>query len=104
MSILIKGMEMPTTCKDCPCFYPEYNECNAIVGRWVDGKGTPPSDCPLVPIPPHGRLIDADAVTDAAMEDILGWEDAGCDRSDYRAFLDNYIEDAPTIIPAEEGE
>ena len=52
-------------------------------------------------LPEHGRLIDADAVKAAAMEDILGWEDAGCDRNDYRAFLDNYIYDAPTIIPAD---
>lgn len=66
MSILIKGMELPKSCFDCPFMYgrrycrvnsriefndPEYSE---LKGRY-DG-------CPLVEVPPHGRLIDADAL------------------------------------------
>ena len=46
MSILIKGMEMPKNCSECPL----------VVCLSVE------SDCPLVPVPPHGRLIDADAL------------------------------------------
>lgn len=71
MSILIKGMEMPTRCFACPMCeisdieiccsipiggvavsYEEIDEQIAIQDR--------PSWCPLVEIPPHGRLIDAD--------------------------------------------
>ncbi len=104
MSVLI-NMEMPKTCGECALNYDSYacimtgsrffkdSEFDSFKGRL--------EDCPLIPVPPHGRLIDADAVKAAAMEDILGWEDAGCDRDDYRAFLANYIYDAPTIIPAE---
>ncbi len=66
--ILIKGMEMP---KSCPCELigvgydlfcsfaygvparvQEYYECCE--------NGTRPSWCPLVEVPPHGRLIDLD--------------------------------------------
>lgn len=99
MSILIKDMKMPTRCEYCPCFYSEYNVCNAIVGLLVDGKATPPSDCPLVPVPPHGRLIDADA---------LKVKFTKTDANGINLELDRYalkcIDNAPTIIEAEEGE
>ena len=72
MSVLIKGMEMPTTCEDCPCFYPEYNECNAIVGRWEDGKGTPPDDCPIE-VPP---------ATDVTDRNVGEWEEVRHDEAD----------------------
>ena len=72
MSILIKGMEMPPDCEKCPFFDYEEGFCFAsgIKGKsgWYeyvlrlggikDGRH---DDCPLVEIPPHGRLIDADA-------------------------------------------
>lgn len=49
-----------------------------------------PEDCPLLPIPPHGRLIDADAL-DSSETDYLG---------NHFVYLVD-IDDAPTIIPAE---
>lgn len=55
MSILIKGMAMPKNCGDCPCYYYEYKECNAIGGRMVFRNATPPTDCPLIELPPHGK-------------------------------------------------
>lgn len=102
MSILIKGMEMPGSCVECGVEWCERWKELIIAGMSI--AKARPSDCPLVPVTPHGRLIDADVVMSLAMEDILMWEDAGCDRDDYRAFLANYIEDAPTIIEAEEGD
>lgn len=95
MSVLIKGMEMPTKCGECPCYYAEFNECNAIIGRWVDGKGTPPGDCPLIPVPPHGRLIDADALEYHAdnVRDPMGRTE--------KTVMWKKIEAAPTIIPAD---
>lgn len=98
MSILIKGVEMPKGEKavhleihsDGTVLMWQMGDSDKVVGKAIS-------------IPPHGRLIDADVVMSLAMEDILMWEDAGCDRDDYRAFLANYIEDAPTIIEAEEG-
>ena len=93
MSVYIKGMEMPTSCPcellgigyDLYCSFAagiparvkEYYECCQ--------NGTKPSWCPLVPVPPHGDLIDRDALPTSRVE----WED---------------IVNAPTIIPAEEGE
>ena len=75
MSILIKGMEMPTSCDKCRfCVNgftdtaPMY-ECAAQsyenVSVLVESNGEPfdfrPDWCPLVEIPiPHGRLIDKD--------------------------------------------
>ena len=72
MSILIKGMEMPESCYYCPF----------TIGDWgyspphkikciINGEEMPIDErnvqhnhinCPLAPVPPHGRLIDADAL------------------------------------------
>lgn len=87
MSILINGMAMPGSCGRCPM----YNNCaghymnpfeNAVRGK----------DCPLVPVPPHGRLIDADALIKA-----LGI-------GDLPIRLTHEIINAPTVLEAEEGD
>lgn len=65
MSILIRGMKMPTNCYVCPfCDYVSAR-CDAVKGT----PYTPPNRyevtaewCPLIELPPHGRLIDADAL------------------------------------------
>ena len=65
MSVLIKGMKIPTSCSECvlnydcfkcivtgtPFFDHEHN---------FDNETTRLDNCPLIEIPPHGRLIDAD--------------------------------------------
>ena len=69
MSVLIKGMNMPTRCECCRfsgfgglrnervvCMFTGENAYMNTV-QYLD-------DCPLVPIPPHGRLIDADAFSE----------------------------------------
>ena len=68
MSVLIKGMEMPTSCYECPI--GDSVRCALMPGVpawWVEYdqrviEKRLHSHCPLVPIPPHGRLIDADAL------------------------------------------
>ena len=63
MSILIKGMEMPKNCIDCPCYYPEYYECNIVHNCNPISHNDPiPQYCPLIEVPKHGRLIDADDI------------------------------------------
>ena len=61
MSVLIKGMEMPKNCKDCP--FSDHEAWCLIPGSWRERYYCPDdersNDCPLVEIPPHGRLIDA---------------------------------------------
>ena len=54
MSVLVRGMEMPKSCAYCR-FYGAY--CYAK----GDENTYSTLPCPLVPVPPHGRLIDADA-------------------------------------------
>lgn len=56
MSILIKGMEMPTG----------NDELRLIIrsnGQVVISHKTYYDEAEAVPVPPHGRLIDADAPT-----------------------------------------
>lgn len=63
MSVLIKGMEMPTSCDECRLFV-DYG-C-VPQNQWVNEEGTNKrlDNCPLIELPPHGRLIDADALID----------------------------------------
>ena len=112
MSVYIKGMEMPKSCWECACHhrkmdngYYDYEVCLASGTVFNDGYASVTGhkdkidpfksrlkNCPLVPVPPHGRLIDADA-----MEDELG---QFCDDN----WVYNTLHHAPTIIEAEEGE
>lgn len=73
MSILIKGMEMPKNCGECPFYYYEYKECNAIGGRMVLRNATPPTDCPLIELP-HGDLIDRDSVLAVLSDKNAAWD------------------------------
>lgn len=107
MSILIKGMEMPETCKLCylsefdPGFYAYVCKPTGIRIDYDMAKiDRPRTICPLVPVPPHGRLVDADKLM---QEMRLFIKENMLSRDDARELLET-IKDAPTIIPAEEGE
>ena len=52
MSVIVKGMEMPERCGQC---FLRVGNCEQRIYMEQRPKG-----CPLVEIPPHGRLIDAD--------------------------------------------
>lgn len=97
MSILIRGMEMPTSCVDCPMMQDENGYCK-LRKEYV--YGDIPRSCPLVPVPPHGRLIDADALhiqlIDKELDQLQPWTSF----DDYREVL-QMIDDAPTIIESE---
>lgn len=106
MSVLIKGMTIPNTCEECnlESFCDKWIEARKMCGEWKLGaKATiRHPECPLVPVPPHGRLIDAEELKVKAIE-----------RSEKRGVRVNVldkvitvydIEGAPTVIPAEEGE
>ena len=105
MSILIKGMEMPTSCGECKffawkrgvgqhCAVDDRITFHATLDGFNVGyerNGT----CHLIPVPPHGRLIDANAIRadiDAKRPDRC-YEDA---------WTLTVIDNAPTIILADE--
>ena len=101
MSVLIKGMEMPTNCADCPLNYDQM-ACAVTWTRWwsdsmvimnFDSDKERMPNCPLIEVPtPHGRLIDADKL---ANETFYGATSAPY--ITYRKFVN-----APTVIEAED--
>ena len=56
MGLYIKGIEMPKNCYEC--YFCIYGYC-VNLNRYVENSQERDSDCPLVPVPTHGRLIDA---------------------------------------------
>ena len=113
MSVLIIDLKMPKNCVECPlqhCFYLPHNYLNAklyetpalvcaAVGAKIE-NGTKREDyCPLIEVPPHGRLIDADALDKHIYNDVPLKVFGNIARmADMRTLID----DAPTIIEAEE--
>ena len=65
MSLIIKGVDMPEKCENCPCYdYIDYvcraDDCFAPFD--VENPEERSEHCPLIELPAkHGRLIDADA-------------------------------------------
>ena len=89
MSVLIKGMEMPT---NCDALLHIHSDGRAVL--YPFGASGEVTEYQAIPVPPHGRLIDADALL------------KGCERTGNEyvtrewAFSQSAIENAPTIIPA----
>ena len=109
MSVLIKGMEAPTRCKSCPmcvedCGYGCAISDEDIFNYRYDGKSP---NCLIDPVPPHGRLIDADVLIATFCE----WStclERGLKLvitvTEAKQAIVDIINAAPTIIEAEEGE
>ena len=94
MSVLIRGMEMPKSCN--ACMFEVYGLC--LINKNIDGKDELTHSCPLVPVPPHGDLIDYDF----CMENYELLHDD--DGNPVYAVRMRDINISPTIIPAEDGE
>ena len=94
MSVYIKGMEMPKNCYECLVrnqgFSGDGMKCGKTgsVLSWYDGNRKRMGNCPLIPVPKHGRLVDADEYQ-AKM------------RNAYDDDWFTVLEAAPTIIPAD---
>jgi len=80
--ILIRGMEMPKSCYYCPFmigswgYSPPHKARCVISGKDmpVDERGVQhdPVSCPLIEVPPHGPLIDAEAfLEDVTQSEIM---------------------------------
>lgn len=63
MDVLIKNMDMPNRCEECALFDEDYGECRRETDP-LKRTITRENGCPLVEIPPHGRLIDADTLAE----------------------------------------
>lgn len=103
MSVLIKNMGTPTNCGECMAFvcYRQYagdsGDCFCGITKKDAKADVKNTDCPLVPIPPHGRLIDADELTYHKWpvgENLYGrgWNDA----------IDTICENAEIVIEEED--
>lgn len=106
MGIYLPNMEMPKSC--CECILAKLSPTGETLICNYNLPTVPwdetPFDCPLVPVPPHGRLIDADAL--ANKHRTMAYEDGGRKYS-FHASAKAWVEEAPTIIPAQtekEGE
>lgn len=117
MSVYIPGMEMPTSCHECVA---GYGGCCFVAPAEADGVCPDHGRadfCPLVPIQPHGRLIDADALGNS-LEKLAAdkWNQKAAPINWSYAFEEclEMVDNAPTIIEqdfikapttqAEEGE
>ena len=106
MGIYIRGMEMPKGCAFCRIGKRNGKKmvCPLCDEEW-DVHDPMSADhrldnCPLVPVPPHGRLGDLDALYEVVKKRTRnwagGWNDIMC------ALTGDDIKNAPTIIPAEQ--
>ena len=96
MGVYIKGIEMPKSCLSCP-LQGGTADCRLTQKTYNWGLSERPSDCPLVPVPPHGRLIDADALLQEHERIVDSWGLA-------HIVSAQAIRNAPTILEEEEGE
>lgn len=113
MSILIRGMEMPKSCWRCQLCLTVDPDTYRCIPTGQEFESTFDAidhivlSCPLVEVPPHGRLIDADALEELFRE-VIG---NIFKREEIKPVLEHMvrasamavemIKDAPTIIEAE---
>ena len=103
MSQIVIEMEMPKRCIDCEWYVRyegDYVWCHACrkTGRMPieNAEKERAKDCPLRELPPHGRLIDADALQEY-------YEALDSDNGDYTESASETAEtiaNAPTILEA----
>ena len=107
MDILIKNVELPKACYsdvyseqgNCPFHFVAYqggSHCSISECKCLKTKR--PKECPLVELPPHGDLKDTNK--------ILQWLNRICDEGQSISVgeIIDYIENAPTVLEATEGE
>lgn len=91
--IYIPGMEMPIGgCVNC--VFCVYDRC--LINLKLEKKASVTHGCPLVPVPDHGRLIDADELYNDINESVLltdGFKDT----------FNLWFDEQPVVIPASMG-
>lgn len=112
MSVLVRGIEMPITCCQCPLmgYDPdiEWNDGGrgargayicVLTHELIDNTKRE-EHCPLIEIPPHGDLIDRrEAIIDAHERAYDFW----LSDDEVNATI-QFLNEQTAVIPAEEGE
>lgn len=94
MSVVVKGMKMPKDHLSCP-FRGAITEMCIASEKWCNGFN---EDCPLVELPKHGRLIDADILK-------AEWKRSEDDSEEDKAWITavrRSINNTPTVLEAVE--
>ena len=100
--VYISGMEMPISCFYC-ALQTDYGTCG-YYSYYIEGghdclTDARRDDCPLIEVPTHGRLIDADVL----YETLDGGFDVDMgELPETKAALLEMIASAETIIPKED--
>ena len=97
--VYISGIEKPKSCLFCELRSdggPDFSYC-IINKKMLKNLASISQSCPLIEVPDHGRLIDADELFKEFER--KGWYD-NADRDK----AEDVLLDATTIIPAEDGE
>lgn len=101
MSIFIDGMEMPKGCAFCRIGKRNGKKmvCPFCDDEW-DIHDPMSADhrldnCPLAPVPPHGRLIDADAL-EKDIDKYIGGEES-------RSRFHHWVQVQNVVIPGDKG-
>lgn len=94
MSLIIKGMDMPKYCYTCPAYDYIKSFCCVLRTKVINLNDNRYKDCPLIAVPTHGRLIDADKLLESFGEAL----------DEDRHFVNYFalVDEAPTVVEAEE--
>ena len=97
MGVYIPSMVVPKGCGDCPLAEGRVMMGELVLICRINGNEYSKSHgvCPLITVPPHGRLIDADAVRCEIDNKRPG-------RNYEDAWALTVIDNVPTVIPATE--
>lgn len=99
MSFIIKGKVVPTCCAACNRDLAAIADCvytrRLVLPEEHDMRSGRHPLCPLVPVPPHDRLVEYHAAVHAVYN---GYKDFGLTWKNAEVMLSRL----PTIIPAED--
>lgn len=108
--VYIKGLEMPESCLDCKVHYVWGSgrpQC-LITGEFIDDRNAYKQkrleDCPLIPVPDHGRLIDADALDTSVLQAGFSYAITHRKLRYTPGEVRQKIANAPTVIPKDKEE
>lgn len=105
MSVIIKSMKMPPSCYFCGLTDTSFIHCEAFSPTKLledDCEERRPKWCPLIELPPHGRLIDADRLVPIlkCVSEAEGQIYGHCNWN-FAGKCINEIDNAPTVLEAE---